>query len=191
MSIKILSGKARGVSLATPPSIDTRPTSVLLKRRVFDANQDISENTFVDLCAGVGTVGLEALSRGVKELVLVEKAPKVVNILKKNLALVQQKAASSKASIVKMDAIQWLAQHRTQVESMDKGIIYLDPPYEELDIYQKIITVLREFSYPGQVWSEACRQKTMHEDDFMQKFYAGKVYRQGTSYIVIGTLKEN
>lgn len=191
MSIKILGGTARGLTLAVPVSDNTRPTSVMLKRRVFDANQDLTDYVFIDLCAGVGTIGLEALSRGIKELILVEKDSKAFGVLKKNIELVQKKVSTVQVKAVKKDAADWIMENKTWLSHLADSIIYLDPPYENKEVYQAVIDALKEIGYPGQVWTEACRQKTMHEDEFVSRFYQGKVYRQGTSFIVIGTLNEN
>jgi 16S rRNA (guanine966-N2)-methyltransferase len=59
MALKILQGEAKGLSLVAPSS-GTRPTSVLLRRKVFDAHQDMSDSIFIDCCAGTGAMGLEA-----------------------------------------------------------------------------------------------------------------------------------
>ena len=74
MPLRILGGKAKGQLLKSPPENSiTRPTSVMLKRKFFDAFQDLGEAHFYDLCAGSGSVGIEAWSRGVKQVELVEK----------------------------------------------------------------------------------------------------------------------
>ena len=72
MTVKILGGVARGFPLALPRSDLTRPTSVLIKRKLFDWRQDLSGHTFIDLCAGSGAMGFEALSRSADKVVLVD-----------------------------------------------------------------------------------------------------------------------
>ena len=188
MTIKILSGTARGTNLAVPISDKTRPTSVMLKRKIFDANQNIEELIFIDLCAGVGTVGLEALSRGVEKLFLVEKNFQCLKILNGNVRLVREKSKETEVVVDKKDAVSWIEYRAAWLSRLDRGIIFFDPPYENLELYRDVINLLKKIKFPGQIWTEACRQKTMHEDKFMEEFYKGKVYRQGTSYVVVGTL---
>jgi hypothetical protein len=73
MSIQILGGLARGRTLDVPTGNLIRPTSVMLRRRLFDARQDMSSFHFYDLCSGSGSVGIEAWSRGAEALFLNEK----------------------------------------------------------------------------------------------------------------------
>lgn len=192
MSIKILAGKARGITLASPVSEVTRPTSVMLKRRIFDAHQDFQNEIFIDLCAGVGTIGLEAYSRGAGKVFLVEENFQIYKVLSQNAKLVESKIGEKALELIKADAIGWLEKNRNFLKENENSIIlFFDPPYEKVDLYLAIFEKLKELDFNGQLWFEACRQKTMHEDEFFKKFYPGKVYRQGTSYIVVGALEKN
>ena len=69
MSVKILGGFARGLNLLVPKGDLIRPTSIMLKRRVFDFFQRMDDKIFIDLCAGSGAVGLEAWSRGAQKFI--------------------------------------------------------------------------------------------------------------------------
>jgi 16S rRNA (guanine966-N2)-methyltransferase len=193
MSIKILGGEAKGVTLASPSSFSTRPTSVLLKRRLFDAFQDMNSMTFIDLCAGVGGIGLEALSRGASKVMLIENNPKTFSILKKNKQLVVSKLEGAQVEIIKMDAFKWLAIFKEEYFTWDKDqqqncILFFDPPYEMKEMYQNFQSVTEWFQ--GRIMVEACRQKTMHEDELQKLLFdAVKTYRQGTSYIIVGDFR--
>ncbi len=90
MSINIQGGKAKGLSLALPNPKNARPTSALLKRRFFDSNQDLSGHDFYDICAGSGSIGLEALSRGAKSVTFIELASNNLSVLKKNINSIKQ-----------------------------------------------------------------------------------------------------
>jgi 16S rRNA (guanine966-N2)-methyltransferase len=81
MSIKILGGVAKGFTLVTPSESITRPTSVLLKRRLFDFYQNLNGHYFIDLCAGSGSIGIEAASRGAYPVLLVESNPKAYKVI--------------------------------------------------------------------------------------------------------------
>ena len=82
MSLRVLGGKFKGRPIEVPSS-GTRLTSVLLKRRLFDALQSLEGYHFVDLCAGSGAVGLEALSRGADSVTFVDTGKKQVNLIKR------------------------------------------------------------------------------------------------------------
>ena len=90
MSVKILGGVARGFPLALPRSDLTRPTSVMIKRKLFDWRQDLGGYTFIDLCAGSGAMGYEALSRGADKVVLVDSDKYAFMTMKKNRAALQR-----------------------------------------------------------------------------------------------------
>ena len=84
MSLKILGGFARGQILAVPKGDLIRPTSVMLKRRIYDFYQDLSGVTFIDLCAGSGAMGFEAWSRGARRIYLNEVNRHVLMTLEEN-----------------------------------------------------------------------------------------------------------
>ena len=90
MSIRILGGLGKGHVLEVPPENITRPTSVMLRRKLFDRYQDISDYTFIDICAGSGAMGLEAISRGAKKVIFIENSQKALSILKKNIKSIRK-----------------------------------------------------------------------------------------------------
>jgi 16S rRNA (guanine(966)-N(2))-methyltransferase RsmD len=84
--MRIITGKARGVKLVTLEGDMTRPTAERTKEAIFSMIQfDIEGRRVLDLFAGSGQLGLEALSRGAKHVTFVEKNPKVAAVLKNNL----------------------------------------------------------------------------------------------------------
>lgn len=195
MSIKIIGGKIKGLTLVSPNSIKTRPTSVLLKRRLFDAFQNLDGFTFIDLCAGVGSVGLEASSRGATRCIFVENDSKIYSVLNKNLKLVDSILKQGSRLIVKKDVFAWLKKFKDSyqclsISEQENTIIFFDPPYEMVELYEQLGTDLNWFK--GILMVEACRQKTMHEDKLQEiLFVAKKCYRQGTSYILVGDFRNN
>ena len=193
MSIKILGGKARGISLACAISENTRPTSVLLKRRLFDAFQNMENVFFIDLCAGVGSIGLEAASRGAKKSILIEQDAKSFINLKKNSSLIADKV-DGEIQIFKQDIFRWLSNFKFEylswpLEQQQQTYVFFDPPYEQVNMYRRLASEFEWFR--GLLMVEACRQKTMHEDELQKNFFnVIKLYRQGTSYIIIGDFRE-
>lgn len=186
MSINIIGGVAKGFSLETPRSFKTRPTSVLLKRRLFDSKQDFSNCTFVDLCAGTGSIGIEALSRNAEEVILIENEPNAFKILKNNTKSIQKKYPDLKnCKIIKTDAIEWIKKN-IDLYNREQTFLFFDPPYEIHDLYDSFMKIIIESQFKGTVIIEACRQKTMTSDEFQKQYgNAKKMYKQGTSYFLV------
>lgn len=189
MSISILGGQAKGFSLAAPNSKNVRPTSVLLKRKFFDSKQSLEGANFFDICAGSGSVGLEALSRGAKEVVLVESDPKALKTIRQNVQKLDAKFQfPGKARIVKADALKWLASSETSGSEDGEKIFFFDPPYEDVQFYQKFFAAIKEMkSAPCDLLIvEFCRQKTASEETVVSWYQKpDKIYRQGTSFLYL------
>lgn len=189
MSIKILGGAARGIDLAVPSSTQTRPTSVMLKRRLFDSVQDFTGVTFVDLCAGTGSIGLEALSRGAYEVYLVDKSNSAFQIIKTNIAKFKNHPELGSAFAIKSDVLKWLKLFLTKEavsKSSDEVMIFFDPPYEDIKLYKDIYQILRDTNFNGRLVFEACQQKTMSLSEFEKEFSVPiKIFKQGTSFFAI------
>src|SRR5687767_5614459 len=122
MSLRILGGKAKGLPLLLPPEGITRPTSSLLRRRPFDFRQDWDGWCFVDLCAGSGSMGLEAWSRGARQVLLVEAHPKVLDLLGRNLAALKERCpgdfAERPARAVRARAEKWVSSWAAEYARM-------------------------------------------------------------------------
>jgi 16S rRNA (guanine966-N2)-methyltransferase len=186
MSVKILGGVARGFSLATPNTSDTRPTSVMLKRKLFDSIQDFTSCVFVDLCAGSGSIGLEASSRGAEETILIENNPKTIQALKKNCKDIALKYNLKNIKIHKKDYSSWLDSNIDILNSQENVYLFFDPPYELVSLYEKFFEQIKALKSETVVIVEACQQKTMKISTFQEKFGSPKkIFKQGTSYFAI------
>ncbi|EQC50551.1 RsmD family RNA methyltransferase [Bacteriovorax sp. DB6_IX] len=189
MSISILGGHASGHALFVPKGDSTRPTTVMLRRRFFDAHQDCSGLIFVDICAGTGAMGLEALSRGASEVLCVEKNKHVIRVLKSNAEAISKKVPEAKVKIDMASADQWLERFLRVYKTWDEEkrqntYLYIDPPYELKDLYKKCLTLIKESEFEGVLWIESDRQKGILEKDINSVGYQfAKVYKQGTSFI--------
>lgn len=186
MALKILQGKAKGLSLAIPTS-GTRPTSVLLRRKIFDAHQDMSGSVFIDCCAGSGAMGLEAASRGASKVVLIETSRQAIAKLKLNTRALQQRMPEAQIELHTQACQKWMQKNlRSWAES--KVVVFLDPPYEEKQTYLEVIQLVKELSWQGELWLESDRQKGPALFELESKEWlgeAGRVYKQGTSFIAI------
>ena len=186
MSLRILGGEARGLLLSAPVGTETRPTSVMLKRRLFDSKQDFTGSIFIDLCAGSGQVGLEALSRGAFEVYLVEKSPRSHQICKSNVAEFKKFTNLGNAAAVKADYLKWLTCFLSGLDDTKEVFIFFDPPYDLITGYKEVFKLLKESGFKGELVFEACSQKTMKMDEFNNLFPgAYKTFKQGTSFFNI------
>lgn len=184
MAIKILGGSAQGLELISPVSELTRPTSVMLKRRFFDSYQNLSGSIFVDLCAGCGQVGLEALSRGALEVYLVDKTSSSYINCKNNIKRFEKFTELGSAITDKSDVVKWLKLFLSKRAHLAEDvIIFCDPPYQLLKIYEEVYRLIEESEFAGLFVFEACSQKTMPMNDFDKKFPGSfKMFKQGTSF---------
>jgi len=186
MSLRILGGIAKGAPLAAPKSQDVRPTSVLLKRKFFDAHQSLSGARFYDLCAGSGAVALEALSREAAYVEMVELDAKALAVLKKNKANMLAKwDFPGEAKVVKADAVKWIEKHVPANEG--KAYYFFDPPYDKIELYRNFLAAFQEKAASNcSLIVEFCRQKTASEEEFQGWLGApDKIYRQGASFLYI------
>jgi 16S rRNA (guanine966-N2)-methyltransferase len=125
MSLKILGGRFRGRILVTPNIETTRPTLAILRKAVFDILQTQIEDAHVlDLYAGSGAMGFEALSRGAAAATFVETNTRAFSCIKKN---VETLGVEKESTLVSYDALLFLKKLGKEKISFD--LIYVDPPY--------------------------------------------------------------
>lgn len=121
----IIGGKHKKRTLHVPHSQDVRPTSSLLRESLFNICQmQIEGARFLDLFAGSGAMGLEAISRGAKQATFVDKNKASLVAMKKNIELMHEEGATR---LLFMDALKGLEKLSDEGARFD--IIYADPPY--------------------------------------------------------------
>jgi len=124
--MRIIAGRLRGRRLKGPRGLELRPTGDRLKETLFDILGPAIEGTVVlDVFAGTGSVGLEALSRGAREVVFIESNQEAARLIRQNLAIC---GISSGFRLVNQDAFPALRLLGRGDFSAD--IVFLDPPYE-------------------------------------------------------------
>lgn len=196
MAISILGGKARAFSLKVPDSDLIRPMSVRLKRKIFDAFQNLEGVCFVDLCAGSGAVGIEAWSRGAERVFLSEKNKKIYKVTKSNIEELSRKFSKeiekNSVQLVLKECQQFLVNFKQTYESFsldqkENTIIFLAPPYPQHQIYFDVLSFLKvEAWFKGQLWVESDQQKGPLKQDLIQNSYDPiKQYIQGTTYLLV------
>lgn len=190
--IKILGGVARGYPLATPRSETTRPTSVIIKRKIFDWRQNLEGYQFIDLCAGSGAMGFEALSRGAEKIAVNDSMRGAFLTLKQNQEQLLKSFKFDPASIVvsNSDAKHWIQKElRYQFPETEDAIIYLDPPYENHKLYFEMLDLLKAGEFKGEVWLESDRLLGPKLAEVTGAFHSViKTVEQGDHFVVIGKL---
>jgi 16S rRNA (guanine(966)-N(2))-methyltransferase RsmD len=135
MTLKILAGKFGGRLIKTVKTQKTRPTTSLIRKAVFDILQPfICDSVFLDLCAGSGAIGIEALSRGAREVIFVDSEREAVQCIHTNLKLLD---IEKQAKVMQSDAR--AALEKLKKVGMQFDIIYVDPPYESRELYLDLI----------------------------------------------------
>lgn len=129
--IRVIAGFLRGRKLWGPKNRDIRPLTGIAKEYIFNVLQNfIHESTVLDLFAGTGSIGIEALSRGARSVTFVDNGPGVSELIVRNI---RDLGLDKKATIISNDAIQFLTQQKQKNRSFD--LIFADPPfrYEYMD----------------------------------------------------------
>ncbi len=136
--MRVIAGTARRLNLVTIPGDETRPTTDRIKETLFNMLQnDIPGCRFLDLFAGSGGIGIEALSRGASYAAFVEKNPRASECIKKNLAFTR---LSDRSRLLTMDVFQGL---RFLEKEAPFDIIFMDPPYGQ-GLAEKVLSALGE-----------------------------------------------
>ena len=123
--MRIVAGKNKGKILKSPKDLSVRPTSEKVREALFDIlGISIKETCFLDLFAGTGAVGIEALSRGAREVIFIEKEQKCIKIINDNL---EKTGNRQNAIVYKIDFLSGLKLLVKKNSLLD--YIFLDPPY--------------------------------------------------------------
>src|SRR5918993_637214 len=124
--MRIIAGDFKGRNLKSPPSLRVRPTSDRLRETLFNVIAPrIQDSRFLDLCAGTGAVGIEALSRGASYATFVDRSRRSCKLIEANLELCR--VPEEQHEIYSAEAGEFLRQ--TNLSLWD--IVYFDPPYKE------------------------------------------------------------
>jgi len=121
--MRVIAGSAKGIKLISPKGYETRPTTDRAKEALFSIFFDkINNCVFLDLFSGSGSIGIEALSRGAKESIFVDRASEAVELINKNI---KKTNFTDKATVYAKDVVSFL---NTTNKKFD--IIFIDPPYD-------------------------------------------------------------
>ena len=167
--------------------MDIRPTSDRLRETLFNVltagNPDaLAGSTWVDLYAGTGAVGIEALSRGAAKVYFVEVSAAAIQVIHENLKSLK---ITLGVEVIQSDAGKALGRLRSDKASPD--FIFLDPPYRLEDAYRDTLNRIAEVSWlrtsaiviaehvknfdPGESFDSLARFRTLHQGDASLSFY--------------------
>ncbi len=134
--MRVIAGSAKGTRLFAPAGEKTRPTTDRAKQKLFDTLYSLGARPeiILDLFAGSGALGIEALSRGATHAVFVEKNRSTVDVIRRNL---EKTYLSQKSKTVVKDAFLYLKKEK----SVKFDVIFADPPYQSGCI-QKLISLI-------------------------------------------------
>lgn len=142
--MRVIAGTYRGRTLKSPFDLKTRPTSDRLRETLFNilATRIDDETRFLDLCAGSGAIGIEAISRGAAFATFVDKSRKCCALIETNLDLLQVPESQTEVMLHEADDFlrrtnKVFAENLEQAKLKSWDIVYFDPPY--MENYQKVL----------------------------------------------------
>jgi 16S rRNA (guanine966-N2)-methyltransferase len=122
--VRIVAGSCRGAKIFAPKGLDTRPTSDRVREAAFNLIGPVDDASVLDLYAGSGAMGLEALSRGAASAVFVESDPDACRAIERNL----EKLSLRGAEVAGRDVLRFLTAERRRFD-----LILADPPYDVVE----------------------------------------------------------
>ena len=174
--MRVVSGAARGCKLQPVPGMNTRPTTDRVKENVFNLIQDhVRDADVLDLFAGTGQLGIEALSRGAAHCDFIEHNGTAYNVVSKN---VQTARVQDRASLHRVEARDFLAKAAAKKYSL----IFLDPPYGGT-ILENALSGIERFDILSANGIIICESAV--EDRFAHGFEVVRERRYGATMITV------
>lgn len=168
--MRVITGMAKGIKLETLEGMDVRPTTDKVKEAIFSSIQfDLYDSLILDLFAGSGQLGIEALSRGAKSAVFVDNSKKSIEIVRKNLEKTKLTDLSQLFCMNSMDYI--------KLSDKKFDFIFLDPPYNK-GILNEILPLLSDkLNDKGQIICEY--EQNLNLPDKIKNLRLKKDYKYG------------
>lgn len=170
--MRVISGKSRGKKLETLSGGLVRPTTDKVKESIFNIIQfDLQGKSFLDLFSGSGQIGIEAISRGAKEVIFVDKSKKSIEVVKRNL---KSLGFCSQAWVVNSDYLSFLEKSNF---NFNFDIAFLDPPYGTGILQRALDVVIDVMNRDGIIICE--NEVNENLPSFIKNFYCTKKYKYG------------
>ena len=139
MALRIIGGELKGRKLVTVPGMRTRPTADRVRESIFNILDDRVRNaTILDLFAGTGAMGIEALSRGAESVVFADDKPAALDTLKKNI---KSCSLENRTRTIKWNILKNLNILRTQESVFN--LVFIDPPYDKTMVQPTLSNLVR------------------------------------------------
>ena len=136
--MRVIAGKFRSRRLKGPGTLRIRPTSDRLRETLFNIlGPEVVDSLFIDLYAGTGAIGIEAFSRGARQVILVESDAKAGRLIRENLTSLGIRAG---IELISADAVKGL--EKIAARHLMADFIFLDPPYERTDEHFRMLEFL-------------------------------------------------
>jgi 16S rRNA (guanine966-N2)-methyltransferase len=136
--VRVIAGKFRSRRLKGPGKQDLRPTSDRLRETLFNVlGPSVEDALFVDLYAGTGAIGIEALSRGARRVLLIESSPKATGLIRDNLAALEIRSGFEVIGADALVGLQKIADRHLVAD-----FFFLDPPYEKVEEHLRALEFL-------------------------------------------------
>jgi 16S rRNA (guanine966-N2)-methyltransferase len=178
--MRIIAGTYRSRILKSTKDLALRPTSDYLRETLFNVlGSGISGSRFLDVFAGTGAVGIEALSRGATHATFIEKHAPTAALIRKNLALLK---INSGATVISADAVRALETLEAKMQTGEPpyDYIFIDPPYASTEDYSRVLQHIashRLFAPDGIVIVE--HRKTFNTPEQVADLKRVRLLRQG------------
>lgn len=174
--MRIISGEARGRKLKEPKDFDIRPTSDMVKESIFNIIQfDVEGRRALDLFAGTGQLGIEALSRGAREVVFIDSAAEAIAITRENVKLA---GFDDRATVLRASAESYIAP------GLKFDLIFLDPPYDSKLIDEMLVKII-EFDILKENGIIICETRAARVVPEAAEGYRLREYRYGKIKIAV------
>lgn len=180
--MRVISGTARGMRLSTLDGLDVRPTTDKVKESLFNIIQfEVEGRRVLDLFAGSGQLGIEALSRGAEHATFVDRSPKAVSVVRDNLSRTR---LTPRATVRQEEANAFLMKTR---ETFDVAL--LDPPYGKGLIESVLPDLVPHMSDYGIIVCETSREESLPES--VSGFSVAKTYHYGKIQLTVFRKEED
>lgn len=169
--MQVISGNLKGLKLDSIKNPDVRPTKDRIKKSLFDILRfRIKDKIFLELFGGTGQIGIEAFSQGASKVIIVESDKDNSNIIEKNIGKIK---SDNKIYLYNTDALSFLND-----SSIKCDIVFLDPPYKDLDLLDKTFKKIERLDFtPEIIIVETLSLQVMPEET--GKFNLRKVHKYG------------
>ena len=186
--MRIIAGQRRGHKFDGPRDHHTRPTSDLVREAIFNILGEAVDGMLVlDLFAGTGAIGLEALSRGAGRTIFVERNRENAALIKRNVATLRYE---DRATVIVHDAYRWARSY--QPEATEPVVVFVDPPYSDYEDHpervRKLLDGLLAILPDGSILAAESRIKL--DDSVLPDPDAWDVRKYGGTQVAIRTVGE-